>query len=169
MLLNSTHTLSPHLTVYAQILAVCKSSIPNILIPSQPLHLEPIDLSTFSSTFLTKRPISQSLLGNIGTNHLSTPGSRPSLWGGNGKRHTVAATPLGPWPDPLTSVAYLGEAEKSRQGSKHLFFSCSLWVCCTQSGTSLLQGLISTQGWLHAPGTQGFIYLEQQNVAVLKT
>ena len=56
--------------MYAPILVVCKSSIPNILILSQSLHLS--QLSIFSTRFLRKRPISQSLLGKIGASHLST-------------------------------------------------------------------------------------------------
>lgn len=45
MLLDSTCPLSPHLAVYAQILAVCQNSIPDILSPSQSLHESQLNLA----------------------------------------------------------------------------------------------------------------------------
>lgn len=107
------------------------NSFPILLLKPNELSTFSAELSTFDTRwFLRKRSISRSLIGNTGTITyppcIRTLGSRLALWDGNGKWYTVAETFLGPWSDPLTSVAYSGKAKKSRQATEHSLFSCSL-------------------------------------------
>lgn len=107
----------------------------SLLIPS----LKPIELSTCSTRFLRKRPISQSFLESIGAAHLSVtlPPLGPGFLAGT---EMVVGTLPGSWQHP-TSRAYLEKAKMSRQTKHPLFFLLSL-ILLRQKWTSILQGFI---------------------------